>query len=83
MMPIKQNFLRLFGIILFNILGSFLGIIILASASRNMNLAEFGLLGVFTSLLYVPGLIANVVQINGMEVTPAAIKSSKSFKLCE
>ena len=74
-MQINQNIWRLLGIILFSILGSLLGFIILAAASRNMTLSEFGLLGIFTALLYVPGLIANIVQISGMSVLSPSLRS--------
>ena len=74
-MQINQNIWRLLGIILFSILGSLLGFIILAAASRNMTLSEFGLLGIFTALLYVPGLIANTVQISGMSVLSPSLRN--------
>lgn len=69
---VKQSVWRLLGIIFFNILGSLLGFIILAAAARNMTLSEFGLLGIFTGLLYVPGLMAGVVQIDSMKVLPTS-----------
>ena len=82
LMQFQQSLWRLLGIILFNILGSCLGFIILAFASRNMSLQEFGLLGVFTALLYVPGLIANIVQISGMEVVSTSSRNygASTFK---
>jgi len=65
---ISQNLWRLLGILFFNLLGAILGFVILASASRSLSISQFGLLGYLTALLYIPGLISNVVQINAMKV---------------
>lgn len=78
-MQIQQSIWRLLGIIFFNILGMFLGFIILAFASKGLSLDEFGLLGVVTSILYVPGLIANVIQISGMQAVPTSLHGSESI----
>jgi O-antigen/teichoic acid export membrane protein len=65
---INQNLWRLLGIIFFNVSGAILGFIILGSASRSLSISQFGLLGYLTALLYIPGLISYVVQINAMKV---------------